>query len=182
MIFSANGAALASFSQAVRTAFNPTSDYFLWIWGAMAAVLLAFVIACLYRFLVGLPIRRLLAKQACDEGTARTLADLGCDRALYRFCLRPQSLLRKMVFAVGEDKLVQNCENDAQNPQNSTDSVADASNADAKPTAYYIPENQSYRAERTFAFSVKTLVALPIVAAALFLLGLVLFWVVPAVF
>ncbi len=182
MIFSANGVALASFSQAVRTAFNPTSDYFLWIWGAMTAVLLAFVIACLYRLIVGLPIRRLLAKQASDEGTACTLADLGCDHAFYRFCLRPQSLLRKMVLAIREAKAVQNCENDTPKAQNSTNSEASAPSADAESTAYYIPAEQSYRAERTFSFSAKTFLALPVVAAALFLLGLVLFWVIPAAF
>jgi hypothetical protein len=165
---------LASFSQAVSQAFDPQNELFLWIWCAMGAILLAFLFAALYRLIVGKPIRRLLLKKALSPDTALTLADLDCDNFFYRFMLRPDALLRKMVSAVNEAKPVENCPESEQKEQECTKSSV--------PSAYYIPDASAYRAQRAFAIDFRTFLALPLAAIALFVLGLVLFWLLPQAF
>ncbi len=165
---------LTSFSQAIKNAFDPQNDLFLWIWCAMGAILLAFAMTALYRLAVGKPIRRLLAQKALTPDTALTLSDLRCNHFFYRFLLRPDSLLRKMVFAVNEAKTVENCQDSAQKEQESTKINV--------PTAYYIPDECTYRALSAFTVDFRIFLALPLVAIALFGLGLLLFWVLPNAF
>ncbi len=127
-------ALFSTFTQAIKDAFDPSSPLFFWIWGAMAALFLAMVISAVYRAVVGLPIRRMLKAKALSKESALTLTDLKCNSFFYRFLLRPNTLLRKLIFAVDCENQVQNCAKELGKEQENADSEASKKSENAPAT------------------------------------------------
>lgn len=79
------------------------------VWGACIGAIIAFSINFFQNHILGSFVRKLL-KECVGEESAKTLAELGCDRFYYRFFLKKGSSLRKFVGGC-----VDNSQNEAKN-------------------------------------------------------------------
>lgn len=79
-----------------------SAQHLLWCFAA------GFMVACVYAFYVkcvtGKLVRTLAREDACDEGSALTLKEIGCSSGVYRFALRKGTSLSESIVAANPDE------------------------------------------------------------------------------
>lgn len=142
------------------------------ILGLTFGFILAAIAAVYQKGLLGRFIRALLAAQASDEASARSLSDLGLKRSLaIRSALRHRdSALRKLVRYAGEERE----EDDPRKPRMTDD-------LDYERVRFYIPENLQVRAAVRFNGKGTNLRSLILVVIAALIVAALLIRFLPVV-
>lgn len=122
------------------------------IWPLLIGVYAAIAIAYANKRTIGKLVKRLLEKKAEDEETALTVEELGFKPGQFRYALRDNSLLRKIIRQTEDE---------------------------AGTKRYYLPKESSYRAETVYKPDGTSVLTLILAAAALVAIGLFLLHVTP---
>ena len=124
------------------------------LWPMIAGVILAACLVFFNKQTLGKLVKALFDAKANSPETAKSLKELGLDKhRLLRLALRPDTTLRKVVYAVEQKE--------------------------GEEIRYYIPEDRAYRAEVTYNPDGSSVMTLLIAAVAFIAVAVILMSVVP---